>query len=44
PPDYSMKKGELEVTNHIRNFIDCVRSGQPPAAASTAPSKKPWPS
>jgi predicted dehydrogenase len=30
PPDYAMKKGELEVTNHIRNFIDCVRSGETP--------------
>ncbi|MCW5979195.1 MAG: Gfo/Idh/MocA family oxidoreductase [Bryobacteraceae bacterium] len=26
PPDYSMKKGELEVTSHWQNFIDCVRS------------------
>ena len=30
PPDYAMKKGELEVSDHIRNFIDCVRSGQTP--------------
>jgi predicted dehydrogenase len=29
-PDYAMKRGELEVTNHIRNFIDCVRSGETP--------------
>jgi hypothetical protein len=29
-PEYAMKKGELEVTNHIRNFIDCVRSGETP--------------
>jgi len=29
-PDYSMKKGELEVSSHMRNFIDCVRSGQTP--------------
>ena len=25
-----MKRGELEVSNHIRNFIDCVRSGETP--------------
>jgi hypothetical protein len=24
-PEYSYKKGELEVTNHMRNFIDAVR-------------------
>ena len=29
-PDYAMKKGELEVTSHMRDFIDCVRSGQTP--------------
>ncbi len=29
-PDYSMKPGELEVTNHMRDFIDCIRSGQTP--------------
>ena len=29
-PDYWMKKGELEVSNHMRNFIDCVRSGETP--------------
>ena len=29
-PDYEMKRGELEVSNHIRNFIDCVRSGETP--------------
>jgi predicted dehydrogenase len=29
-PDYSMKKGELEVTDHMRNFIDCIRSGETP--------------
>jgi predicted dehydrogenase len=29
-PDYSMKGGELEVTTHQRDFIDCVRSGQTP--------------
>jgi predicted dehydrogenase len=26
PPVYSMKKGELEVSSHFQNFIDCVRS------------------
>lgn len=26
PPVYSMKEGELEVTSHWQNFIDCVRS------------------
>ena len=30
PPDYAMKKGELEVTSHMRNFIDCIRSGETP--------------
>ncbi len=25
-PDYTMKPGEVEVTDHMRNFIDCVRS------------------
>jgi predicted dehydrogenase len=29
-PDYAMKKGELEVSNHMRNFIDCIRSGETP--------------
>jgi predicted dehydrogenase len=29
-PDYSMKKGELEVTSHMRDFIDCIRSGETP--------------
>jgi predicted dehydrogenase len=29
-PDYSMKKGELEVSSHMRNFIDCIRSGETP--------------
>ena len=28
--DYSMKKGELEVTTHMHNFIDCIRSGETP--------------
>jgi predicted dehydrogenase len=26
PPEYSMDPGELEVTSHWQNFIDCVRS------------------
>jgi len=26
PPVYSMKEGELKVTSHWQNFIDCVRS------------------
>ncbi len=26
PPVYSMKKGELEVSSHWQNFIDCVRT------------------
>jgi predicted dehydrogenase len=30
PPDYAMKKGELEISSHQRNFIDCVRSGETP--------------
>jgi predicted dehydrogenase len=29
-PDYSMKKGELEVSSHQRNFVDCIRSGETP--------------
>ncbi len=29
-PDYTMKKGELEITSHVRDFIDCIRSGQTP--------------
>jgi predicted nucleic acid-binding protein len=29
-PDYSMKKGEVEITSHMRDFIDCIRSGQTP--------------
>jgi len=29
-PDYSMKKGELEVSSHMRNFVDCIRSGETP--------------
>jgi len=30
PPVYSMKKGELEVSSHMRNFIDCIRTGETP--------------
>ncbi len=29
-PIYSFKKGEMEVTNHQRDWIDCIRSGQRP--------------
>jgi predicted dehydrogenase len=30
PPTYRMKRGELEVTNHVQNWIDCVRSRETP--------------
>jgi predicted dehydrogenase len=30
PPDYSFKRGELEVTSHMQDFFDCVRSRQRP--------------
>jgi predicted dehydrogenase len=30
PADYSFKKGELEVTNHLQDFLDCIRTGQRP--------------
>jgi predicted dehydrogenase len=30
PPDYEMKPGELAVSTHMRDFIDCIRSGQRP--------------
>jgi predicted dehydrogenase len=30
PPDYSFKRGELEVSSHWQNFIDCVRSRETP--------------
>ena len=30
PPVYSMKKGELQVTDHMRNWIDSIRSRQQP--------------
>ena len=29
-PDYSLKPNELEVSSHMRNFIDCIRSGETP--------------
>jgi predicted dehydrogenase len=29
-PDYAMKRGELEVSSHMRNFIDCIRTGETP--------------
>ncbi len=29
-PEYSMKRDELQVTDHMRNFMDCVRSGETP--------------
>lgn len=30
PPVYAMKKGELEVSSHMRDFIDCLRTGETP--------------
>jgi len=30
PPDYSFKKGELEVSSHMENFFECVRTRQEP--------------
>ena len=29
-PDYSMKKNEIQVTTHQRDFIDCIRTGETP--------------
>lgn len=29
-PSYSMQRNELEVSNHVRNWVDCIRSGQVP--------------
>ncbi|HNY39631.1 MAG TPA: Gfo/Idh/MocA family oxidoreductase [Bryobacteraceae bacterium] len=29
-PEYSWKRGELEVSSHQRDWIDCIRSGQTP--------------
>ncbi len=29
-PEYNFKKGDLEVTSHQRDWIDCIRSGQVP--------------
>jgi predicted dehydrogenase len=30
PPAYVMKPGELQVSNHIQNWVDCVRSHETP--------------
>jgi len=30
PPEYSFQKGELEVSSHMENFFECVRSRQQP--------------
>jgi hypothetical protein len=30
PPIYSLKKGEMVVSSHMQDFIDCVRSRQTP--------------
>lgn len=30
PPDYEFRKGEVEVSNHMQNFLDCVRSREQP--------------
>ncbi len=30
PPDYSFKKGELEISSHMQDFIDCMRTRQTP--------------
>jgi predicted dehydrogenase len=30
PPDYSMKENELQVTSHMQDFLDCVRSRELP--------------
>lgn len=30
PPDYSFKRGELTVSSHMQDFLDCVRSRQAP--------------
>jgi predicted dehydrogenase len=29
-PEYNFKRGDLEVTSHQRDWIDCIRSGQVP--------------
>jgi hypothetical protein len=29
-PDYSLREGELKVTSHMQNFVDCVRSRELP--------------
>jgi predicted dehydrogenase len=30
PPDYSFREGELKVTSHMENFVECVRSRELP--------------
>lgn len=30
PPVYTMKQGEMQVTNHVQNWIDCIRSRDTP--------------
>ena len=30
PPSYTMKRAELQVTNHVQNWIDCMRSRETP--------------
>jgi hypothetical protein len=30
PPEYSMKRDELQVSSHMTDFIDCVRSRRVP--------------
>ncbi len=30
PPDYSFKPGELQVTSHVQDFLDCARSRSVP--------------
>ena len=30
PPEYSMKKDELQVTSHMQDFFDCIRSREAP--------------
>ncbi len=30
PPEYMMKRDELQVTNHMQNFMDCSRSRETP--------------
>jgi hypothetical protein len=30
PPSYVYKRGDLEVTSHMRDWVDCIRSRQTP--------------